>query len=87
MTIELIVDSPTASWILRRVYEDGLLANVCIGFPYDEAGRKVCAVRLDYASDDDLEISRLVALASERASHFSMKPSPLQGRGVKNDSL
>ena len=86
---ELIVDPPTASWILNRCYEDGLHANVCIGFPFDDEGYKVCAVRLDYSVDDDLEISKLLVLASERASRFDMKPTapPLLREGAKDDSL
>ena len=86
---ELIVDPSTASWILNRCYEDGLHANLCIGFPYNDGGGNVCAVRLDYSADDDLEISKLLVLASERASRFDMKPTapPQLREGAKNASL
>jgi hypothetical protein len=84
----MVVDVPTARWILTRVNDDGLRANLNIGFPYVEDGRNVCAVCLDYAADEDLEISKMVAIASERASVFRMSQTPpLMAGVVKGNSL
>lgn len=64
----IVTDIPTSRWLLERVCQDGLRANVTFGFPYVQDGRKVCAVQLDYASDDALDVSNLLVTASERAS-------------------
>lgn len=77
----LVIDRATASWVMERVHDDGLMANVCIGFPYMDDGVCVCAVRLDYAVDADYEVSRLLAIASERACRFSIKQNTPRLRG------
>ena len=85
--INLVVDASTASWMASRVYEDGLMAHINVGFPYDDNGVHVCSVLLDYAVDADNEISCLLAKASERASRFELKritpPNPVV-EGQKN---
>lgn len=83
----LVIDTPTASWVMERVHDDGLMANVSIGFPYMDGGVRVCAVRLDYAVDADNEVSRLLAIASERASRFSMKQNTPVLEGNKSTRI
>lgn len=69
----LVLDTATAAWMVERVHDDGLMANVSVGFPYVDGGVHVCAVRLDYAVDAEHEVSNLLAICSERSRRFLMK--------------
>ena len=82
LTTELVTDVPTSRWLLEQVHKDSLRANMNIGYPFADGCHKVCCVRLDYDVDEDLSVSQLLALASERASFFKMSNiAPCSDRG------
>ena len=80
----IVTDIPTSRWLLERVCQDGLRANVTFGFPYVQDGRKVCAVQLDYVSDATLDVWHLLVTASERASYIVIDCHDLQLTNNKN---